>query len=69
MPPSTAVLHSASVTPVNIYLTPKAGVSGGPGPESIAFLGACPSKISVYGVGGTETTNLRWEVRDSVGTD
>jgi hypothetical protein len=67
----TAVLHSASVTPVNIYLTPKAGVippgTGTGLAQTIAFLGALPSKISVYGVGGTETSILRWEVRDSLG--
>jgi hypothetical protein len=65
----TATLRSASVTPANIYLTPKAGVAGtGTGlAQTIAFLGAVPSEISVYGVGGKETALLFWEVRDSVG--
>jgi hypothetical protein len=67
----TAILHSASVTPANIYLSPKAGVippgTGTGLAQTIAFLGASPSSISVYGVGGTETAILRWEVRDSLG--
>ncbi len=51
-----------------VYLSPKSVVSGGSKvPKSIAFLGASPNRISVYGVGGTETTYLGWEVRDSVG--
>jgi hypothetical protein len=51
-----------------ILLSPKSVVSGGSKvPKSIAFLGASPARISVYGVGGTETTYLGWEVRDSVG--
>ncbi len=67
----TATLRSASVTPANIYLTPKTGVippgSGSGLAQTIAFLGATPSEISVYGVGGKETAILQWEVRDSLG--
>ncbi len=51
-----------------VLLSPKSMVSGGSrAPKSIAFLGASPSRISVYGVGGTESSYLGWEVRDSVG--
>jgi hypothetical protein len=35
--------------------------------HSIAFIGMTVSEISVYGVGGTESTILTWEVRDSLG--
>lgn len=67
----TASLRSASVTPANIYLTPKGGVitpgTGSGLAQTIAFLGAVPSQISVYGVGGKETAILQWEVRDSLG--
>jgi hypothetical protein len=56
-----------SVSPT-VFLSPKSMVTGGSrAPKSIAFLGASPTRISVYGVGGTETTYLGWEVRDSVG--
>ncbi len=61
------VQPSQTVSPT-ILLSPKSMVTGGSRvPKSIAFLGASPSRISVYGVGGTETTYLGWEVRDSVG--
>jgi hypothetical protein len=35
--------------------------------HSIAFVGMTSREISVYGVGGTESTILTWEVRDSLG--
>jgi hypothetical protein len=67
----TATLRSASVTPANINLTPRSGIippgSGSGIAQTIAFLGASPSEISVYGVGGKETSVLQWEVRDSLG--
>ena len=44
------------------------GVGGGSGlAQTIAFLGANPQEISVYGVGGQETAILGYEVRDSLG--
>jgi hypothetical protein len=44
------------------------GVTGGSGlAQTIAFLGASPQEISVYGVGGLETSILGYEVRDSLG--
>jgi len=43
-------------------------VVGGTGiAQTIAFRGANPEEVSVYGVGGTETSLLAWEVRDSLG--
>lgn len=67
----TVVLTSGSVSPLNVRLTPKSIVvppGGGSGvAQTIAFLGAQPSEVSVYGVGGKETSILRWEVRDSLG--
>ncbi len=35
--------------------------------RSIAFMSMTAREISVYGVGGTESTILTWEVRDSLG--
>jgi hypothetical protein len=64
-------LKSGSVTPTDVQLAPNSIVvppGGGSGlAQTIAFLGAQPSEISVYGVGGKETSVLRWEVRDSLG--
>jgi len=48
--------------------SPISGVGGGSGvAQTIAFLGATPRQISVYGVGGPETSILGFEVRDSLG--
>jgi len=48
--------------------SPISGVGGGSGvAQTIAFLGASPRQISVYGVGGLETSILGFEVRDSLG--
>jgi hypothetical protein len=67
----TVILASGSVSPLDVRLTPKSIVvppGGGSGlAQTIAFLGAQPSEVSVYGVGGKETSILRWEVRDSLG--
>jgi hypothetical protein len=64
-------LRSGSVSPVDIHLTPTSIVvppGGGTGiAQTIAFLGAKPAELSVYGVGGKETSVLQWEVRDSLG--
>ena len=44
------------------------GVGGGTGiAQTIAFLGSNPRQVSVYGVGGQETSILGFEVRDSLG--
>lgn len=56
----------------DIDLTPKSQVIGSGGSSSglmqtIAFLGANPMQVSVYGVGGQETSVLGFEGRDSLG--
>jgi len=62
-------LQPSTSTQVNPLLS--RGFTGGGGgsglAQTIAFLGASPSEISVYGVGGKETSVLDWEVRDSLG--
>jgi len=64
-------IRSGNVTFLNVALNPKGGVvppGGGTGlAQTIAFLGALPQTVSVYGVGGKETAVLKWEVRDSLG--
>ena len=66
------ILRSGTVLVLNITMTPKSvivppgGTSTGVA-QTIAFLGASPSEVSVYGVGGKETSVLSWEVRDSLG--
>jgi len=69
-----AVVRPGVPVTKDIQLTAKSavigggGVSGGSGlAQTIAFLGASPREISVYGVGGLETTILGYEVRDSLG--
>jgi hypothetical protein len=65
-------LRSGTVAVVSIIMTPKSviippgGTTTGVA-QTIAFLGASPSELSVYGVGGKETAVLAWEVRDSLG--
>ncbi len=56
----------------DIDLNPKSQVVGSGGSSSglaqtIAFLGANPTQVSVYGVGGQETSVLGFEARDSLG--
>jgi hypothetical protein len=65
-------LVAGAVFPLNIQLNPKSLIippgGGGSGlAQTIAFLGATPPEVSVYGVGGLETSVLGWEVRDSLG--
>ncbi len=68
---TTVTVRSGGVTQLNITLRPKSIVvppGGSTGQaQTIAFLGSTPEEVSVYGVGGTETSILRWEVRDSLG--
>ncbi len=64
-------LRSGIVVVLNIAMQPKSvinpgGTSSGQA-QTIAFLGASPQEVSVYGVGGKETSVLAWEVRDSLG--
>jgi hypothetical protein len=66
-------LRAGTVVVVSVALTPKSAVVGPGGTgtggtaQTIAFLQATPAEVSVYGVGGTETSLLTWEVRDSLG--
>ncbi len=60
------------LTPLNVQLNPRSVIVGGTGggsglAQTIAFLGSSPQEISVYGVGGQETSVLAFEVRDSLG--
>jgi hypothetical protein len=65
------VLRSATVAQLTIRMSPKSVIvppGGGTGlAQTIAFLGASPQELRVYGVGGQETSILSWEVRDSLG--
>jgi hypothetical protein len=66
------LLRSGTVVVINISMSPKSVIvppgGGGTGAaQTIAFMGAVPSEVSVYGVGGKETSILGWEVRDSLG--
>lgn len=57
-------------TSVNVAMARRSQISGGGGSgiaQTIAFMGAAPPEIAVKGVGGSETTTLTWEVRDSLG--
>ena len=61
-----------TVTPVSVGLRSRSPVSGGSGggsglAQTIAFLGASPTNLAVYGVGGQETAVLGFEIRDSLG--
>jgi len=63
-------IRSGVSVPLNLQLSPKSPIVGGGGSgvaQTIAFLGADPQEVSVYGVGGQETAVLGWEVRDSLG--
>lgn len=65
-------LRAGSVLVLQLSMTPKSVVSPGTGSASglaqtIAFLGSSPQEVSVYGVGGKETSVLSFEVRDSLG--
>ena len=67
----TVSLRSGAVLVLQIALNPKSVVNPGGSSsglaQTIAFLGASPQEVSVYGVGGKETSVLAWEVRDSLG--
>jgi len=62
---------SGVATPLDFVLAPKTVIIPvGPGTgiaQTIAFLGANPEELRVYGVGGLETAILGYEVRDSLG--
>jgi len=64
-------LKSGTVIVLTVAMQPKSVVNPGTSTsglaQTIAFLGATPQEVSVYGVGGKETAILQWEVRDSLG--
>jgi len=66
-------IESAQFLTLNIEVTAKSPIVSGGGEggsglaQTIAFLSAQPQELSVYGVGGLETSLLAWEVRDSLG--
>ncbi len=62
--PNEALLRDIDLNPKSVVV----GSGGGSGlAQTIAFLGASPTQVSVYGVGGQETAVLSFEVRDSLG--
>lgn len=65
-----AEASSGNVVTLNIAMNSSAPISGGTSSgvaSTIYLVSANPTDISVYGVGGNETSYLIWEVRDSVG--
>ncbi len=68
-----ATVESAEFLTLNVEVTARSPIIGGGGEggsglaQTIAFLSADPQEVSVYGVGGLETSILGWEVRDSLG--
>lgn len=63
-------ITSGNVVTLPVGMSPRSPVipGGGTGQaQTIAFLGAEPRQVTVYGVGGQETAILGYEVRDSVG--
>jgi hypothetical protein len=67
-------VSSAEFLTMNVEVTARSPIIGGGGSDggsglaqTIAFLSADPQEVSVYGVGGLETSILAWEVRDSLG--
>lgn len=68
----TLQVRPGVLSPLNVQLNPRSPIVGGTGggtglAQTIAFLGSNPTEISVYGVGGQETSVLGFEVRDSLG--
>jgi hypothetical protein len=64
----TLQLKAGSTSTITVKMSSIQSVSGGSGlPQTIAFLSAKPPVLSVYGVGGEETSVLSWQVRDSLG--
>ncbi len=66
----TSQVKSGDALTFQLKMASRSPIGGGSGSgiaQTIAFLGATPEEISVYGVGGEETSILGWEVRDSLG--
>jgi hypothetical protein len=67
----TVSLKNGTVVALTVVMNPRSVVNPGGGSglaQTITFLGSSVQEISVYGVGGKETSILGWEVRDSLGT-
>jgi hypothetical protein len=67
----TVSLSAGTVVAMTVALNPKSVVSAGTSSglaQTITFLGSTIQEVSVYGVGGKETSILGWEVRDSIGS-
>ena len=65
-----APIRANAITTQNVAMARRSQISGGGGSglaQTIAFLGAVPPEIRVKGVGQIETSQLTWEVRDSLG--
>jgi hypothetical protein len=63
-------LSSGNVSTANVVMNTRLPISGGSGTgvaATIAIVSSAPQEVSVYGVGGIETSYLTWEARDSVG--
>lgn len=63
-------IASASFTELTVTMRSSSVISGGTTTgtaATIRLVSANPTDISVYGVGGNETSYLEWEARDSVG--
>ena len=66
----TPIKSNSAPATLNVAMVRRSQISGGGGSgiaQTIAFMGAVPPEIAVKGVGGSETTTLTWEVRDSLG--
>ena len=66
----TTEVSSGVVTTLNVAMSSSTPISGGTTSgqaATIYLVSANPTDISVFGVGGNETSYLVWEVRDSVG--
>ncbi|MGA9117711.1 MAG: carboxypeptidase regulatory-like domain-containing protein [Bacteroidota bacterium] len=68
----TVMLEAGVLYPLSIRLSPRSVIVGNTGggtglAQTITFLGSDPTEVSVYGVGGQETSILGFEVRDSLG--
>jgi hypothetical protein len=63
-------ISTGNVSTANVVMNTRLPISGGSGTgvaATIAIVSSAPQEVSVYGVGGNETSYLTWEARDSVG--
>lgn len=66
----TVEISSGTVTIVSAAMSTRSPITGGSGSgiaATIFLVSANPQDVSVFGVGGNETSYLVWEVRDSLG--